>query len=76
MRWDEESHRWDVGPIDWEPLRRTLAQGGPDSSRRIGEAADNWSRTAWVRAALSDNLSDNNVAANGAGAGSTSASES
>ena len=72
MRWDEESHRWDVGPIDWEPLRRTLAQGGPDSARRIREAADNWSRTAWVRAALSHG----HAAANGAGTGSTSASES
>ncbi len=44
--------RWDVGPIDWEPLKKTLAQGGPDSERRINEAADNWRRTAWVRDAL------------------------
>ena len=54
LRWDAGAGRWDVGPIDWAPLKRTLAQGGPDSARRIGEAADNWHRTAWVRAALSN----------------------
>ncbi len=52
LRYDENGRRWDVGPIDWEPLKRTLRQGGPDSARRIGEAADNWRRTAWVRRAL------------------------
>ena len=54
LRYDEDEGRWDVGPINWEPLRRTLRQGGPDSARRIGEAADNWQRTAWVRRALAD----------------------
>ena len=52
LLWDAVGHRWDVGPIDWAPLERTLAHGGPDSARRIGDAADNWNRTAWVRAAL------------------------
>ncbi len=54
LRWDDQTQRWDVGAIDWGPLERTLAQGGPDSARRIAEAADNWQRTAWVRTALSD----------------------
>lgn len=54
LRYEEDEGRWDVGPIDWEPLKRTLRQGGPDSARRIGEAADNWRRTEWVRRALSD----------------------
>ena len=54
LRYDETERRWEVGPIDWEPLKRTLRQGGPDSARRIGEAADNWQRTAWVRRALAD----------------------
>ncbi len=54
LRYDENEHRWDVGPIDWEPLKRTLRQGGPDSARRIGDAAENWRRTAWVRRALAD----------------------
>ena len=54
LRYDEDDRRWDVGPIDWEPLNRTLRQGGPDSARRIGEAADNWRRTAWVRRALAE----------------------
>ena len=57
LRYDENEGRWDVGPIDWEPLKRTLRQGGPDSARRIGEAADNWHRTAWVRRALADPVS-------------------
>ena len=52
--WDGEKQRWDVGPIDWAPLQRTLAQGGPDSARRIAEAADNWARTAWVRSAMNN----------------------
>ncbi|MYA84963.1 MAG: 1,2-phenylacetyl-CoA epoxidase subunit A [Acidimicrobiaceae bacterium] len=57
LRWDTEAERWDVGPIDWGPLERTLAHGGPDSARRIADAADNWSRTAWARAALSNGSS-------------------
>ena len=48
----DDHGRWDVGPIDWEPLKATLAQGGPDSARRINEAASNWSRTAWARSAM------------------------
>ena len=52
LHYDDDAGRWVVGPIDWEPLKRTLAQGGPDSARRIGEAADNWRRSGWVRSAL------------------------
>ena len=52
LSFDEATKKWDVGPIDWEPLKKTLAQGGPDSARRIGDARDNWERTAWVRSAL------------------------
>ncbi len=52
LSYDEDTKEWDVGPIDWAPLKATLAQGGPDSARRIGDAADNWARTAWVRDAL------------------------
>ena len=44
--------RWVTSPIDWEPLKATMRQGGPDSRRRIENAARNWSDTAWVRAAL------------------------
>ena len=52
LRFDDEADRWEIGEIDWEPLERTLAQGGPDSARRIGDAADNWERTRWVREAM------------------------
>lgn len=54
LHYDDEAGRWVAGPIDWEPLKRTLANGGPDSARRIGDAAGNWERTAWVRAALDE----------------------
>ena len=49
---DPETDTWTAGPIDWEPLKQTLAMGGPDSARRIGEAAANWADTQWVRDAL------------------------
>ena len=39
---DPEAGTWTSGPIDWEPLRRTLAMGGPDSARRIADAAANF----------------------------------
>lgn len=52
LHYDEAEAEWVAGPIDWEPLKATLANGGPDSARRIAEAADNWTRTAWVRDAL------------------------
>lgn len=55
---DEETGRWQAGPIDWEPLKKTLANGGPDSARRIGEAAGNWQRTAWVRRAMERQAAD------------------
>ena len=31
--------RWEIGEIDWTPLRATLDNLGPDSARRIGDAA-------------------------------------
>ena len=52
LRYDEATEKWIVGEIDWEPLKRTMVQGGPDSARRIGNASDNWERTTWVRQAL------------------------
>ncbi|MEM7286555.1 MAG: 1,2-phenylacetyl-CoA epoxidase subunit PaaA [Actinomycetota bacterium] len=52
LRYDDAAGKWIVGEIDWEPLKRTMRQGGPDSARRIAEAKDNWERTRWVRSAL------------------------
>lgn len=52
LRYDEAAARWVTSPIDWEPLKATMRQGGPDSRRRIETAAGNWADTAWVRAAL------------------------
>jgi ring-1,2-phenylacetyl-CoA epoxidase subunit PaaA len=48
----DDDGRWVTSPIDWEPLKATMRQGGPDSRRRIENAARNWADTAWVRAAL------------------------
>ncbi len=48
----DDSGRWQVSPIDWEPLKATMRNGGPDSRRRIENAARNWNATAWVREAL------------------------
>jgi len=49
---EPESGRWEIGPIDWSHLKATLDNAGPDSARRIGDAARHWSDTAWVRDAL------------------------
>ncbi|MDH3678775.1 MAG: 1,2-phenylacetyl-CoA epoxidase subunit A [Acidimicrobiia bacterium] len=52
LHYDDDAEKWIIGEIDWEPLKRTFVQGGPDSARRIGDAADNWERSSWVRDAL------------------------
>lgn len=52
LHYDEQAEQWMCGPIDWEPLKKTFANVGPDSERRISEAADHWERSAWVRDAL------------------------
>ena len=51
---DPATDTWTSGPIDWEPLKRTLAMGGPDSARRIADAASNWADTHWVRRVLDE----------------------
>lgn len=52
LRRDPDTGRWEIGPIDWSHLRATLDNAGPDSARRIGDAAAHWADTAWVREAL------------------------
>jgi ring-1,2-phenylacetyl-CoA epoxidase subunit PaaA len=52
LRHDAATGRWEIGPIDWSHLTATLANAGPDSGRRIGDAARHWADTAWVRSAL------------------------
>lgn len=49
---DAETDRWVIGEIDWSLLEATLENAGPDSERRIGDAARSWESTAWVRDAL------------------------
>ncbi|HCV35694.1 MAG: 1,2-phenylacetyl-CoA epoxidase subunit A [Acidimicrobiales bacterium] len=49
---DPETDTWTCGPIDWEPLKRTMAMDGPDTARRIAEASTAWETTQWVRNAL------------------------
>ena len=52
LRYDEADGRWIIGEIDWAPLLAAIANGGPDSARRIGQARASWERTGWVRDAL------------------------
>jgi ring-1,2-phenylacetyl-CoA epoxidase subunit PaaA len=52
LRHDPDTGRWEIGPIDWSHLKATLDNAGPDSARRIGNAARHWSDTEWVREAL------------------------
>ncbi len=52
VHFNEEAGKWVVSEIDWEPLKATMRQGGPDSKRRITNAANNWADTAWVRSAF------------------------
>lgn len=54
LRYDDEAGKWLTSEIDWEPLKATMRNGGPDSKRRIATAATNWSDTAWARAALDE----------------------
>ena len=52
LRYDDGTGRWEIGAIDWEPLKATLRNLGPDSSRRIRTAAEAWTSSQWVRDAL------------------------
>ncbi len=52
LRHDPETDRWEIGEIDWAPLQAAVANLGPDSARRIGDAARHYADTAWVRQAL------------------------
>ncbi len=54
LRYDEDQQAWVTSDIDWEPLKATMRNGGPDSRRRIANAAANWADTAWVRSALEE----------------------
>jgi len=57
LRYDDEQQAWLTSDIDWEPLKATMRNGGPDSRRRIANAAANWADTAWVRTALEEGVS-------------------
>ena len=52
LTYEAENYNWIAGPIDWEPLKLTMDMEGPDSARRIAEAAANWDATRWVRDAM------------------------
>ncbi len=52
LRHDPVTGRWEIGEIDWAPLQAAVANLGPDSARRIGDAARHYADTAWVRQAL------------------------
>ncbi len=52
LRQDPETGRWIAGPIDWESSEHALSGDGSGSAGRIGDAAGNRQRTAWVRRAM------------------------
>ena len=55
---DPDLHRdlnghWHLGQIDWQALKATQGNVGPDSAARIALSKAAWQNTAWVREALS-----------------------
>mgnify|MGYP003315889624 FL=1 len=51
---DPTDGKWRISAIDWEPLKQTMRNGGPDSARRISDARNAWNNAAWVRDALTN----------------------
>jgi len=51
---DKNDGKWKISPIDWEPLKQTMRNGGPDSARRISDARNAWNNAEWVRDALTN----------------------
>ena len=51
---DSETGRWCTSDIDWEPLKATMRNGGPDSKRRLSDAKAAWEDASWVRDALDE----------------------
>ncbi len=51
---DGETGRWCISDIDWEPLKATMRNGGPDSKRRLIDAQAAWKDASWVRDALDE----------------------
>lgn len=51
---DKNDGKWKISPIDWEPLKKTMRNGGPDSARRISDARNAWNNAEWVRDALTN----------------------
>jgi len=52
LHYDPDKRRWVIGPIDWQALRDTQANLGPDSADRIATARLARDDGAWVRNAL------------------------
>ena len=52
LRKDAHGH-WHIGEIDWQALKATQANVGPDSAARIALSKAAWVDTTWVREALS-----------------------
>ena len=56
LRKDPVDGRWKISEIDWEPLKKTMRNGGPDSARRIADARTAWQNAHWVREALDSSV--------------------
>ncbi|MHA7208718.1 1,2-phenylacetyl-CoA epoxidase subunit PaaA [Arthrobacter sp. MDT1-65] len=51
VRYDEESGRWEHGPLDWNEFREVLAGRGPCNAQRMERRREAHEEGAWVREA-------------------------
>jgi len=54
LRWDEQEHRWNTSPIDWEEFREVIAGRGPMNAARLQNRRDAHEDGAWVREAAAE----------------------
>ncbi len=51
VRFDEETGRWEHGPLDWKEFREVLAGRGPCNAQRLERRREAHEEGAWVREA-------------------------
>jgi len=54
LRWDEQTHHYEIGPIDWEEFYRVIRGDGPCNKDRLQARVDAWEEGAWVREAAAE----------------------
>jgi ring-1,2-phenylacetyl-CoA epoxidase subunit PaaA len=51
LKWNEETKRYDFGPIDWDEFWQVVKGHGPCNKQRIDARVKAWEGGAWVREA-------------------------